>query len=65
MIQHSRQTAPTQFVDAAGIRFAYRRFGKPAGVPLVFNPTSLFIAHVTRFLDAVVPFPIQKDTDHD
>jgi pimeloyl-ACP methyl ester carboxylesterase len=37
MIQHSHQTAPTQFVEANGIRFAYRRFGKPDGVPLVFN----------------------------
>ena len=37
MTQHSHQTAPTQFVEAAGIRFAYRRFGKPGGVPLVFN----------------------------
>src|SRR3981081_26390 len=37
MIQHSHQTAPTQFVDAAGVRFAYRRFGKSGGVPLVFN----------------------------
>src|SRR2546426_2115314 len=32
---HAHQTAPTQFVDAAGIRFAYRRFGKSGGVPLV------------------------------
>ena len=30
MNQHSHQTAPTQFVEANGIRFAYRRFGKPA-----------------------------------
>ncbi len=37
MTQHSHQTALTQFVDAAGIRFAYRRFGKSGGVPLVFN----------------------------
>jgi pimeloyl-ACP methyl ester carboxylesterase len=37
MTQHSHQTAPTQFVDAAGIRFAYRRFGRSGGVPLVFN----------------------------
>jgi pimeloyl-ACP methyl ester carboxylesterase len=37
MTQHSHQTAPTQFVEANGIRFAYRRFGKTAGVPLVFN----------------------------
>jgi len=34
---HTHQTAPTQFVEADGIRFAYRRFGKPDGVPLVFN----------------------------
>jgi pimeloyl-ACP methyl ester carboxylesterase len=37
MTQHSHQTAPTQFVDAADVRFAYRRFGKSGGVPLVFN----------------------------
>src|SRR6266853_1445189 len=34
---HDHQTAPTQFVEADGIRFAYRRFGKSGGVPLVFN----------------------------
>src|SRR2546425_9657871 len=33
----THQTAPTQFVEANGIRFAYRRFGKSGGVPLVFN----------------------------
>src|ERR1700694_3810786 len=33
----THQTAPTQFVEANGIRFAYRRFGKAEGVPLVFN----------------------------
>jgi NAD/NADP transhydrogenase alpha subunit len=32
MVQRSHQAAPTQFVDAAGIRFAYRRFGKSGGV---------------------------------
>ena len=37
MTQHTHQTAPTQFADAKGIRFAYRRFGKAGGVPLVFN----------------------------
>jgi pimeloyl-ACP methyl ester carboxylesterase len=37
MTTHTHQTAPTQFVEAGGIRFAYRRFGKPGGVPLVFN----------------------------
>src|SRR2546421_10454043 len=34
---HTHHTAPTQFVEANGIRFAYRRFGKAGGVPLVFN----------------------------
>src|SRR5258708_17527021 len=34
---HTHQTAPTQFVEANGTRFAYRRFGKSGGVPLVFN----------------------------
>jgi pimeloyl-ACP methyl ester carboxylesterase len=37
MIKHTHQTAPTQFVEANNIRFAYRRFGKTGGVPLVFN----------------------------
>src|SRR6476661_3228658 len=34
---HNHHTAPTQFVEANGVRFAYRRFGKPGAVPLVFN----------------------------
>src|ERR1700726_2356552 len=34
---HTHQTAPTQFIEAHGIRFAYRRFGKAGGVPIVFN----------------------------
>jgi pimeloyl-ACP methyl ester carboxylesterase len=37
MTTHTHHTAPTQFVEANGIRFAYRRFGKPGTVPLVFN----------------------------
>jgi pimeloyl-ACP methyl ester carboxylesterase len=37
MTQHTHQTAPTQFAEANAIRFAYRRFGKPNGVPLLFN----------------------------
>jgi hypothetical protein len=37
MNQNSHQAAPTQFVEANGIRFAYRRFGKAGGVPIVFN----------------------------
>jgi pimeloyl-ACP methyl ester carboxylesterase len=34
---HAHHTALTQFVEANGIRFAYRRFGKASGVPIVFN----------------------------
>jgi hypothetical protein len=37
MTLHSHQTAPTQFVEANGISFANRRFGKAGGVPIVFN----------------------------
>src|SRR5437588_5285831 len=37
MTNYRHQTAPTQFVEANGIRFAYRRFGKTGGVPIVFN----------------------------
>jgi pimeloyl-ACP methyl ester carboxylesterase len=33
---HTHDTVPTQFVEAGGIRFAYRRFGRATGVPLVF-----------------------------
>src|ERR1700736_6951772 len=36
MTDHAHQTKPTQFANGAGIRFAYRRFGKSQGVPLVF-----------------------------
>ena len=38
MSHHTHNTAPTQFVEAIGTRFAFRRFGKEGGVPLVFIP---------------------------
>ena len=37
MNTYTHQTAPTHYVQANGIRFAYRRFGKEGDVPLVFN----------------------------
>ena len=37
MPHYTHQTAPTQFIEGNGIRFAYRRFGKKEGVPLIFN----------------------------
>src|ERR1700756_5982965 len=27
--------APNKYIDAAGVRYAYRRFGKPSGVPIL------------------------------
>src|SRR3984893_331340 len=36
-IMTNHQTAPTQYVEANGTRFAYRRFGKASDVPLIFN----------------------------
>jgi pimeloyl-ACP methyl ester carboxylesterase len=42
---HSHVTAPTEFVDAAGVRYAYRRFGAAEGVPL------LFLQHFTGTMD--------------
>jgi hypothetical protein len=35
---HTHQTAPTHFVEATGIRFAYRRFGQTGGVPARLQP---------------------------
>ena len=37
MTSDTHETAPTRYVETNGIRFAYRRFGKAGGVPLVFN----------------------------
>ena len=42
---HTHVTTPTQFIDGKGVRFAYRRFGKEIGVPL------LFIQHFRGGLD--------------
>ena len=35
---YSHVSAPTQFVEAGGVRYAYRRFGTEIGTPLVFLP---------------------------
>ena len=37
MSTYTATTVPTQFVEADSIRFAYRRWGKQSGLPLVFN----------------------------
>jgi pimeloyl-ACP methyl ester carboxylesterase len=45
MNNYTHKTAPTQFVEAAGIRFAYRRFGATIDIPL------LFFMHFTGTMD--------------
>src|ERR1700682_3269973 len=52
MTTHTAVTAPTQFVEAKGIRFAYRRFGRKAGVPLIFNQH--FIGNLDNWDPAVL-----------
>lgn len=36
MAKDTHVTAPTRFIEANGIRYAYRRFGSESGTPLVF-----------------------------
>jgi pimeloyl-ACP methyl ester carboxylesterase len=36
MTEFTHDTAPTRFAEGGGIRFAYRRFGRPERSPLVF-----------------------------
>ncbi|MFA6083575.1 alpha/beta fold hydrolase [Mucilaginibacter sp.] len=45
MSTFTHDTVPTQFVDVNGTTYAYRRFGKKAGLPLVF------LQHFTGTLD--------------
>ncbi|WP_158798257.1 alpha/beta fold hydrolase [Pedobacter sp. L105] len=45
MDQLTHANAPTQFIHANGIKYAYRRFGKSGGTPLVFTQ------HFTGTLD--------------
>ena len=51
MISSVAKTAPTQFLDIGGTRFAYRRFGNPAGTPLVF--TQHFMGNLDNFDPAI------------
>jgi hypothetical protein len=53
---HTHVTAPTLFVEANGIRYAYRRFGEETGVPL------LFMQHFRGGLDHWTPLSL---TDSD
>ena len=49
MSNHTHETAPTQFVEAEGVRYAYRCFGKGGTVPL------LLLGYFNSNLDAWDP----------
>jgi pimeloyl-ACP methyl ester carboxylesterase len=51
MTAFSHATAPTQFVEAGGIRFAYRRFGAGPGIPVVF--VQHFLGNLDTFDPAI------------
>lgn len=58
MNTHTHTTAPTRFVDANSIRYAYRRFGEKVGIPLLFlqhfrapNTIAAMGAHVVIFVE--------------
>jgi hypothetical protein len=50
MISSVAAAAATQFPGIGGTRFAYRRFGTPAGIPLVFTH---FMGNLDNFDPAV------------
>src|SRR5258708_31528325 len=50
MDNYTHQTAPTQFVEAAGIRFAYRRFANRRSGAKIDIPL-LFFMHFTGTMD--------------
>src|SRR5271154_131179 len=47
MSNMTHETAPTQFVQAGNIRFAYRRFGPRGGTPLLL--LNYFAAHMDNW----------------
>src|SRR6202162_3305255 len=60
IMMHSHQTAPTQFVEANSIRFAYRRFGKTCGLPLVFGQHYI---GTMDYWDPTVPDGLARDRE--
>src|ERR1700730_9050909 len=47
MLHDTHETAPTQFAEAGRIRFAYRRFGRRGGTPLLL--LGYFTANLDRW----------------
>src|ERR1700733_14883049 len=60
MTNYTHETVPTNFVETKGIRYAYRRFGNPGTVPL------LFLGYFNSNLDAWDPTVTNNlATDHE
>jgi pimeloyl-ACP methyl ester carboxylesterase len=57
MAKNTHNAAPTQYVEAKGIHFAYRRFGTSNGIPLVC------LQHFTGNLDNWDPFVLDSIAD--
>ena len=55
-------TVPTRFLDVGDTRFAYRRFGTPAGTPLVF--TQHFMGNLDNFDPAIADALAAGRRDH-
>ena len=49
MSNHTHETVPTKFVEANGVRYAYRRFGKARTIPL------LFLEYFNSWTDGIPP----------
>jgi hypothetical protein len=58
MSQVTHETAPTKFVEAGGIGFAYRRFCRPGDTPLLLlNYNNLSVSWNTETLRGVLIAP--------
>ena len=73
MSHDTHETAPTQLVQVGDVQFAYRRFGRRGGVPLLFF--NYFAAPTARHrygpstsaipLERETAFPFNEIRDHD
>lgn len=57
-MHYTHNSAPTQFIDADGVRYAYRRFGTASGTPV------LFLAHFRAGLDNWDPAVVDGIAQH-
>jgi predicted SnoaL-like aldol condensation-catalyzing enzyme len=59
MSNYAHETVPTQFVEAEGVHYAYRRFGRAGTVPL------LFLGYFNSNIDAWDPAVTNLAADHE